>query len=146
MVRSSLLGVFWGLTVAGILSLIISILGNLLAGGLSFGGWWWFFLTLAVPACVSLGLAGYYRAFEGSGRLKLWLYCISSGFLNVLFMGTIGAITASSLMYGYEGVNVSGYLEWGPIYAALFLPVSTIVMLILILVLRKIIKSTNALN
>ncbi len=143
MARSSLFGVFYGISVAGILSFIISILGNLLAGGASLGGWWWFFLTLAIPACVSLGLAGYYRAFEGMSRLKLWLYCIISGFLNVLFMGTIGAITASSLKYGYERVNISGYLEWGPIYAALFLPVSTFVMFGLILVLREIIKSTN---
>ncbi len=143
MTRSSLCGAFLGIAVAGILSFIVSVLGNLLAGGLSFGGWWWFFLTMAIPACVSLGLAGYYQAFMGRSRLKLWFYCIISGFLNVLFMGTIGAIAASSLMYGYEGVNVSGYLEWGPVYAVLFWPVSTFVMFVFILILREIIRSAN---
>lgn len=49
------------------------------------------------------------------------------GFLSVCYMGTIGAIIANEIMYGLENINVIGYLQWGPIYAVGFLPISTLI-------------------
>jgi hypothetical protein len=125
--RRSLVGFFYGLILSLICSFFIAIFANSVAGESSFAGWSWFFLASCIPFSISFGISGYFFAYKNSRKAKYWMICGIIGFINVLYMGTIGAIMGSAVRYSMENVNVAGYLVWGPVYAVLFLPLSTLV-------------------
>ncbi len=121
-----------GIGIGLISSVMITFIVTVIVSG-SFGGsfeikgWLWLLQTSVVPLVLCCGISGYCKGFIGSTKLKFWLICASMGFLSVLYMGTIGAIIASGFEFGLENINVIGYLQWGPIYALGFLPVSTMI-------------------
>ncbi|WP_079912762.1 hypothetical protein [Paenibacillus sp. 32352] len=125
--RCFFIGFTYGFVFSFISSILIALFSNSFAGGSSVSGWSWFFKTTWVPFSVTFGVSGYFLAFKNVGRAKFWLICAIIGFVNVLYMGTIGAIWSSSMINGMTSVNIAGYLTWGPVYAVLSLPLSTVV-------------------
>lgn len=144
--RRSIIGFFYGIILSAICSLFITVIANMTAGGLSFAGWFWFFFGLCVPLSITFGITGYFFAFKNSGLIKFWLLCAIFGFINVLYMGTVGAILGNAITYGLENVNIGGYFAWGPIYAAISLPFSTLVVAGLIMGLRSVLKNKKLLS
>ncbi|MCZ8522050.1 MULTISPECIES: hypothetical protein [Paenibacillus] len=139
--RRTLWGVAYGLVASVIFSLFIAVLANGLAGGGGAEGWFWFFGGLSIPLCITLGIAGYFHAFQALSRSKFWFLCAFIGFINVLYMGTAGAIMGSSLAFGgLRQVNVSGYWVWGPVYAICCLPLSTAAAAFLLSAFRNFLK------
>ncbi|UUZ81935.1 hypothetical protein LJK88_46670 [Paenibacillus sp. P26] len=134
--RRSLAGVCFGLIVSVVFSFVITPFVNLLAGGISFGGLLWFWAISFVPLSFTFGMAGYVFSPGKQGKFQYWTLCAFIGFMNVLYMGTVGAIMGSAGQLGIEHVNVQGYLAWGPVYAAATLPLSTPVTAVLMSLFR----------
>jgi hypothetical protein len=143
----TIIGFFYGIILSLICSFFITIAANAAAGGFAFKGWFWFFFGLCVPLSITFGITGYFLTFKKVSMLKFWILCVMFGFINVLYMGTVGAILGSAITYGgLENVNVGGYLDWGPIYAAICLPLSTLVVAGLIMGLRNLLKNKRLLE
>jgi hypothetical protein len=65
------------------------------------------------------------RRFTHSGsRWRLQLAALFAAYIAVVLAGSLGAVAVESAHRGLENVNVSGYLTWCWIYAAVFLPLS----------------------
>lgn len=143
-IKNILIGLFYGLFASMICSFMITIAANVLAGGTgNANGWWWFFLTLSIPLSLSMAVSGCFLHRINFWRIGFWLMCAGIGYLNLLIMGTAGAIVVSVQSRGYQSVNIEGYLQWGPIYALIFLPVSMLIVAGLQLGLRKILKISS---
>lgn len=65
------------------------------------------------------------RRFPHSrSRWRLHLSAFVAAYFAVALAGSLGAVAVGSAHRGFERVNVSGYLTWCWIYAAVFLPLS----------------------
>lgn len=127
-IRNLFKGLGFGLVSSIVITFFAAAFGSGAYGGdIGIQGWLWLLQTSAVPIMLCCGISGYCEGFKDSSKLKFWLICAIMGFLSVCYMGTIGAIIASGLMYGMDNINVIGYLQWGPIYALGFLPISTLI-------------------
>lgn len=142
-IKTLIVGLLYGFCASLVIGFLIAIFGNSIAGGAGSDGWLWFFLTLCVPLSLSFAISGFqFHRIQFKGT-KFILLCMIIALINVLIMGTAGAIIVSGETRGYETVNIEGYLQWGPIYAVLFLPLSTPLVAGLLLGFRK---SLNVIN
>ncbi|MGI2295032.1 hypothetical protein [Paenibacillus sp. GXUN7292] len=142
----AIIGFFYGIILSLICSFFITLVANASAGVFTVKGWFWFFFGLCVPLSITFGITGYFLTFKNLSMLKFWLLCVIFGFINVLYMGTVGAILGSAITYGLKNINVGGYFAWGPIYAAIFLPLSTLVVAGLIMGLRNVLENKKLLK
>lgn len=86
--------------------------------------WPWLFSVSAGPCALSaLGLSLAAARTRGS-RWRLHLSALLAAYFAVALAGSVGAIAVESAHRGLESVNVFGYFTWCWIYAAVFLPLS----------------------
>lgn len=86
--------------------------------------WPWLFSVSVGPCALSaLGLSLAASRTRGI-RWRLHLSAILAAYIAVALAGSLGAVAVESAHRGIESVNVSGYFTWCWIYAAVFLPLS----------------------
>lgn len=139
-IKNLSIGLLYGLSASLIGGFLMATFGNSFAGGAGSDGWLWFFLMLCIPLCLTFAASGYFLHRIQFGGTKFIVLCAIIAFINVLIMGTAGAIIVSGETRGYETVNIGGYLQWGPIYAVLSLPLTSFIVAGLLFGLRKILK------
>jgi hypothetical protein len=86
--------------------------------------WPWLFSVSVGPCALSaLGLS-FAASRTRRSRWRLHISALLAAYIGVALAGSLGAIAVESAHRGVEHVNVSGYLTWCWIYAALILPLS----------------------
>jgi len=121
-----ILAVFLGVVMSAAASLV-------LAGGAAFTAgfvgdflesWPWLFSVSVGPCALSaLGLSLAASRTRRS-RWRLHLSALLAAYVAVTLAGSLGAVAVESAHHGIESVNVSGYFTWCWIYAAVLLPLS----------------------
>lgn len=120
-------GFLFGIVLSGIIPMILMIFGQLLAGGLSslWGESWLYFAFIVPFTANAVILTGYFHSSRDIAPKKMWLISVISAVTVSLYTGTIGTITGEAIVRGgFASVNMEDTLQWGPIYAALLLPIS----------------------
>jgi hypothetical protein len=119
LMRGAITGLVAGIAAAFI---VISLAGAIVATG--FSDLIWMVLVLVAPAT----LAGVLIAWAGQrmeqNKLNGRLLALSVAFVSVTLAGAVAAPIVQILKFGWAYVNVSGYIEWGPLYGVLMIPIS----------------------
>lgn len=89
-------------------------------GWLYFSEGLWLVCVSLVP-CILAALA---LSLLGQGIRRSRLLALLVAFFAVVLAGSVGAVAVESSRRGIARVNVSGYLIWCWVYAAVFLPIS----------------------
>jgi cellulose synthase/poly-beta-1,6-N-acetylglucosamine synthase-like glycosyltransferase len=89
-------------------------------------GWFYFSdgLWLARVSLVPCVLAALALSFFAQRTRRSRMTALLVAFFAVAFAGSFGAVAVESAQRGIARVNVSGYLVWCWVYAAIFLPLS----------------------
>ena len=100
--------------------------------------WPWLF-SVSVGPCLlcAYGLSLAVSCTRGR-RWRLHLSAILAAYVAVALAGSLGAVAVESAHRGIESVNVSGYLAWCWIYAAVLLPLSYPLALLLQTIIHRI--------
>jgi hypothetical protein len=128
-----------GVVASAMASLILAIGVAFIAGfvGYFLESWPWLFSVSVGPCFLSaLGLS-LTTCRTRQSRWRLHLAAFLAAYFAVALAGSLGAISVESAHRGGEQVNVAGYLTWCWIYAALFLPLSYPLALLLQRLLRQ---------
>lgn len=121
-----ILAVILGVAISAVASLV-------LASGIAFTGgvvghfldaWPWLFSVSVGPCAFSAMGLSLAASRTRDSRWRLHLSAFLAAYFAVALAGSLGAVAVESAHRGFERVNVSGYFTWCWIYAAVFLPLS----------------------
>jgi predicted permease len=121
-----ILAVILGVATSAVASLFLAAGAGFTAGYVThfLEAWPWLVSVSVGPCALSaLGLSLAVSRTRGS-RWRLQLAALFAAYIAVVLAGSLGAVAVESAHRGLENVNVSGYLTWCWIYAAVFLPLS----------------------
>lgn len=126
-------GVFKGITIGIVGSLIIPYFFNRIAYGLAGGyvnlSYWgdsWLYIALSIPMIISMAIMGYYLASQKNVQnKKMWWISFFVTFIVSLFTGTLGILISELILRGnLNTFNLEGSMIWGVIYSIVLLPIT----------------------
>ncbi len=107
-----------------VVTFVLVIGGGILAGGVGAADFVWMFCVSVVPIAISCMVLGTMSPRLRKSERSRWIAAIITGFFTVTVAGSVTAPIVQSLQFGFQHVNVHGYVTWGPIYGLYLLPLS----------------------
>ena len=121
-----ILAVILGVVASATASLFLATGAGFTAGYVThlLEAWPWLFSVSVGPCALSALALSLAASRTRSSRWRSHLSALLAAYTAVALAGSLGAVAVESARRGPESVNVSGYLTWCWIYAAVFLPLS----------------------